>query len=114
MTASEKTVTKRTIDKALADICKTDVQASDDDVKEDLSHMEERLKGMIYGQDEAIRTITETILMSKAGLMDSGKTIGSFLFVGPTGVGKTELSKVLAQQLHVPQQTAERRSMTFA
>ena len=64
--------------------------------------MEERLKNVIYGQDEAIRTITETILMSKAGLMDSGKTIGSFLFVGPTGVGKTELSKVLAQHLHVP------------
>ena len=97
-----KRVTKRTIDKALADICKTDVQASDADVKDDLYHMEERLKGMIYGQNEAIRTITENILMSKAGLMDSGKTIGSFLFVGPTGVGKTELSKVLAQQLHVP------------
>ena len=99
---TEKRVTKRTIDKALADICKTDVQASDEDVREDLYHMEERLKNVIYGQDEAIRTITETILMSKAGLMDSGKTIGSFLFVGPTGVGKTELSKVLAQQLHVP------------
>ena len=99
---TEKRVTKRTIDKALADICKTDVQASDEDVKEDLYHMEERLKSVIYGQDEAIRTITETILMSKAGLMDSGKTIGSFLFVGPTGVGKTELSKVLAHQLHVP------------
>ena len=99
---SEKRVTRRTIDKALADICKTDVQASDDNVKEDLYHMEERLKSVIYGQEEAIKTITETILMSKAGLMDSGKTIGSFLFVGPTGVGKTELSKVLAQQLHVP------------
>ena len=99
---TEKRVTKRTIDKALADICKTDVQASDEDVREDLYHMEERLKNVIYGQDEAIRTITETILMSKAGLMDSGKTIGSFLFVGPTGVGKTEMSKVLAQQLHVP------------
>ena len=98
----EKCVTRRTIDKALADICKTDVQASDDDVKEDLYHMEERLKSVIYGQEEAIKTITETILMSKAGLMDSGKTIGSFLFVGPTGVGKTELSKVLAHQLHVP------------
>lgn len=102
MTAKEGKVTKRIIDKALADICKTDVQASDEDVKDDLYHMEERLKGRIYGQDEAIRTITETILMSKAGLMDAGKTIGSFLFVGPTGVGKTELSKVLAQQLHVP------------
>ena len=64
--------------------------------------MEDRLKQKIYGQDSAIKTLTEAILMSKAGLLDSGKTIGSFLFVGPTGVGKTELSKVLAQQLHVP------------
>ena len=102
MTAKEGKVTKRIIDKALADICKTDVQASDEDVKDDLYHMEERLKGRIYGQEEAIRTVTEAILMSKAGLTDAGKTIGSFLFVGPTGVGKTELSKVLAQQLHVP------------
>ena len=102
MTANEKKVTRRTIDKALSDICKTDVQASDENVKDDLYNMESRLKNKIYGQDEAIKTITETILMSKAGLMETGKTIGSFLFVGPTGVGKTELSKVLAQQLHVP------------
>ena len=95
-------VTKAIVDKVLSDICKCDVQASSDDVKDDLYHMEERLKQKIYGQDTAIKTLTEAILMSKAGLLDSGKTIGSFLFVGPTGVGKTELSKVLAQQLHVP------------
>lgn len=95
-------VTRQIIDKVLSDICKSDVQASSDDVKEDLYNMEERLKQKIYGQDNAIKTLTEAILMSKAGLLDSGKTIGSFLFVGPTGVGKTELSKVLAQQLHLP------------
>ena len=102
MTTGLKEVSKRTVDKALSDICKSDVQACDEDVKDDLYHMEERLKDRIYGQDEAIKAITQAILMSKAGLLDSGKTIGSFLFVGPTGVGKTELSKVLAQQLHVP------------
>ena len=95
-------VTRQIIDKVLSDICKSDVQASSDDVKDDLYNMEERLKQKIYGQDNAIKTLTEAILMSKAGLLDSGKTIGSFLFVGPTGVGKTELSKVLAQQLHLP------------
>ena len=95
-------VTRQIIDKVLSDICKSDVQASSDDVKDDLYNMEERLKQKIYGQDAAIKTLTEAILMSKAGLLDSGKTIGSFLFVGPTGVGKTELSKVLAQQLHLP------------
>lgn len=97
-----KKVTKLILDKVLSDICKSDVQASSDDVKDDLYHMEERLKEKIYGQDSAIQIVTETILMSKAGLLDSSRTIGNFLFVGPTGVGKTELSKVLAQQLHVP------------
>ena len=101
-TRGEAKVARRTIDLALADICRSDVQASDDDIKGDLFNMEERLAMKIYGQDKAIKTLTEAILMSKAGLMESGKTIGSFLFVGPTGVGKTELSKVLAQQLHVP------------
>lgn len=101
-TQNIKKVTRTVVDKVLSDICKSDVQASSDDVKDDLYNMEERLKLKIYGQDNAIKTLTEAILMSKAGLLDSGKTIGSFLFVGPTGVGKTELSKVLAQQLHVP------------
>lgn len=95
-------VERKTVDQALADICRIDVQASEDDTRGDLYNMETRLSGKIYGQEKAIRTITEAILMSKAGLLDRDKTIGSFLFVGPTGVGKTELSKVLAQQLHVP------------
>lgn len=97
-----KKIDTKTVDRALADICRTDVQSSEKDVQDDLFHMEERLKQKIYGQDNAIKQISEAILMSKAGLLDSGKPIGSFLFVGPTGVGKTELSKVLAQQLHVP------------
>ena len=101
-TCNGKTVTKKTIDKALADICRIDVEASEGDTKDDLFNMEERLGQKIYGQEKAIKTITEAILMSKAGLLDSDKTIGNFLFVGPTGVGKTELSKVLARQLHVP------------
>lgn len=101
-TRNLKKVTKQVVDKVLSDICRSDVQASSNDVKDDLYNMEERLKQKIYGQESAIQTLTEAILMSKSGLLDSGKTIGSFLFVGPTGVGKTELSKVLAQQLHVP------------
>ena len=95
-------VSTKTIDLALADICKSDVQASDEEIRDDLFCMEERLEQKIYGQNGAIKAVSEAILMSKAGLLDSGKTIGNFLFVGPTGVGKTELSKVLAQQLHVP------------
>ena len=101
-TRHEKKVTEKTVAQALADICRIDVAASDDQTKGDLYNMEEGLKNKIYGQENAIRKVSEAILMSKAGLLDNDKTIGSFLFVGPTGVGKTELSKVLAQQLHVP------------
>ena len=101
-THGEEKVSRKTVDLALADICRIDVEASSSDTKEDLFNMEERLGKKIFGQQKAIKAVTEAILMSKAGLLDSNKTIGNFLFVGPTGVGKTELSKVLAQQLHVP------------
>lgn len=101
-TCNGSEVTRKSIDQALADICRIDVQASDDETKDDLLNMEERLGRQIYGQDKAIKAVSEAILMSKAGLMDNTRTVGSFLFVGPTGVGKTELSKVLAKQLHVP------------
>ena len=101
-TVGETSVTRNTVDLALADICRNDVQAGEDETKDDLYHMEERLSQKIYGQKQAIKAVSEAILMSKAGLLDDGKTVGNFLFVGPTGVGKTELSKVLAQQLHVP------------
>ena len=101
-TQNQPEVNNKILDLALADICKSDVLASDDEIRADLFCMEERLSQKIYGQKRAIKTVSEAILMSKAGLLDSNKTIGNFLFVGPTGVGKTELSKVLAQQLHVP------------
>ena len=101
-TKNQPEVNNKILDLALADICKSDVLASDDEIRADLFCMEERLSQKIYGQKRAIKAVSEAILMSKAGLLDSNKTIGNFLFVGPTGVGKTELSKVLAQQLHVP------------
>lgn len=97
-----KTVTRKTVNQAIADICRIDVMASDEETRDDLYNMEERLGRRIYGQEEAIKKVSEAILMSKAGLLDNDKTVASFLFVGPTGVGKTELSKVLAHQLHVP------------
>ena len=95
-----KKVTESCIMAALKDVCREEISTSAS--SENLAVLEEGLKARIYGQDQAIRKVTECILMSKAGLLDREKTIGSFLFVGPTGVGKTELSKVLAQQLNVP------------
>lgn len=98
--AKLKEICPECIHRALQDLCKEDISTSS--ANENLSDLEEGLKTRIYGQDQAIQKLTECILMSKAGLLDRDKTIGSFLFVGPTGVGKTELSKVLARQLNVP------------
>ncbi len=62
-----------------------------------LSRMEEQLKKRIVGQDEAVRKIADTIKRSRAGVADPNRPIGSFIFLGPTGVGKTELTKALAE-----------------
>ena len=62
-------------------------------------HLEEELHKRVLGQDEAVTKVSESIMRSKAGIKDPGKPIGSFLFLGPTGVGKTELAKTLAQAL---------------
>ena len=62
-----------------------------------LENLEENLKMVVFGQNQAISAIASSIKLSRAGLRDSGKPIGSFLFAGPTGVGKTELSKQLSE-----------------
>ena len=62
-------------------------------------HLDEELHKRVIGQDEAVTKITESIIRSKAGIKDPSKPIGSFLFLGPTGVGKTELAKALAESL---------------
>ena len=67
--------------------------------REKLLHLEDILHRRVVGQDEAVRLVSEAILRSRAGIADPGKPIGSFLFLGPTGVGKTELAKTLAEAL---------------
>ncbi|HWQ58362.1 MAG TPA: ATP-dependent chaperone ClpB [Clostridia bacterium] len=67
--------------------------------REKLLHLEEILHKRVIGQDEAVRTVSDAILRTRAGLKDPKKPIGSFLFLGPTGVGKTELARALAQAL---------------
>ncbi len=62
-------------------------------------HLDEELHRRVIGQDEGVTRVTEAIIRSKAGIKDPGKPIGSFLFLGPTGVGKTELAKTLAASL---------------
>ena len=67
--------------------------------REKLLHLEDVLHQRVIGQDEAVTKVTEAILRSRAGIQDPDRPLGSFLFLGPTGVGKTELAKALAQAL---------------
>ena len=67
--------------------------------REKLLHLEDVLHRRVIGQDEAVRKVSEAILRSRAGIQDPNRPLGSFLFLGPTGVGKTELAKALAQAL---------------
>ena len=67
--------------------------------REKLLHLEEELHHRVVGQDEAIRAVSDAVRRSRAGLQDPKRPIGSFIFLGSTGVGKTELAKALADYL---------------
>ena len=75
------------------------VSRLDEDESEKLLGMEDRLKGSVVGQDEAVSSVSKVIRRNRMGFGDAGRPIGSFLFLGTTGVGKTELAKVLAECL---------------
>ncbi len=75
-------------------------------------HLDEELHKRVVGQDEGVRKVADAIIRSKAGIKDPGKPIGSFLFLGPTGVGKTELAKTLAASLFDDEQNMVRIDMS--
>jgi ATP-dependent Clp protease ATP-binding subunit ClpB len=79
---------------------------------EKLVHMEERLHGRVIGQDEAVGAVAAAIRRSRAGLQDPDRPIGTFLFMGPTGVGKTELARALAEQMFDSQDAMVRIDMS--
>lgn len=99
--SERQTVDKVLIADILARICKVDVLAMKEEDNASLETLHERISAKIYGQDEAVRQVVEAVQMSKAGLLDENKPLASLLFVGPTGVGKTEVAKVLASELGI-------------
>lgn len=96
-------VGKELINDTLKRIChlSDETLAVSTDGNERLHTLADRMQSEIFGQDEAVRLSTEAVMMGKAGLLDGEKPIASLLFVGPTGVGKTEVCRVLARQLGV-------------
>lgn len=95
-------ISKAQIKVVLAKICRVDTLAEDDDDISRLETLETRISSQIYGQEEAVKEVTEAIQMASAGLIEDNKPMASLLFVGPTGVGKTEVAKVLAKELSLP------------
>ncbi len=80
--------------------------------KQKLLHMEERLSARVVGQEEAIRAVANAVRRARSGLQDPNRPLGSFIFLGPTGVGKTELAKALAEFLFDSEQAMVRLDMS--
>ena len=94
-------VTTKEVEDVISKIVSIPTRTVKVDDREKLKTLSDNLKQVIFGQDQAIEGLVTSIQMSRAGLNDQEKPIGSFLFAGPTGVGKTELSKQLAQTLGI-------------
>jgi ATP-dependent Clp protease ATP-binding subunit ClpA len=99
--ARRKTVSVRDIENVVSRMAKVPIRTTSSSDREKLEHMHEDLRGVVFGQDEAIATVVRAVRRSRAGLGGTHRPVGSFLFMGPTGVGKTELAKQLARSLGV-------------
>ena len=97
----EKIVAEANIQYELANIINMPAEQVAEKESENLMHLEDNLKKVVYGQDEALESIVDKILVSQAGLKPDDKPVGAFVFMGPTGTGKTETAKALASNLGV-------------
>ncbi|WP_395329758.1 ATP-dependent Clp protease ATP-binding subunit ClpA [Novosphingobium sp. BL-8H] len=98
----KKTITAREIEQVIATMARIPPKSVSSDDKKALENLERDLKRVVFGQDKAIEVLSTAMKLSRAGLRDPDKPIGSFLFSGPTGVGKTEVAKQLAQIMGIP------------
>lgn len=98
-TQKRQTVDRRLVTDILARVCKIDAEALKEQSNDALRTLESDIKKEIFGQDEAVARVVEAVQMSKAGLADDTKPMASLLFVGPTGVGKTEVARVLSERM---------------
>ena len=94
-------VTKAIIQQILTKVCKIDAAAIKDEDNDALATLQQRMIDKIYGQDKAVDKVVEAVMMAKVGLIDDDKPLASLLFVGPTGVGKTEVARQLAKELGI-------------
>ena len=100
----KKTITAREIEQVIATMARIPPKSVSSDDKKVLEHLERDLKRLVFGQDKAIEVLSSAMKLSRAGLRDADKPIGSFLFSGPTGVGKTEVARSLSQIMGIPLQ----------
>ncbi|MCP5402060.1 MAG: ATP-dependent Clp protease ATP-binding subunit ClpA [Novosphingobium sp.] len=100
----KKTITAKEIEKVIATMARIPPKSVSSDDKRALESLEKDLKRVVFGQDKAIEVLSTAMKLSRAGLRDPDKPIGSFLFSGPTGVGKTEVARQLASIMGIPLQ----------
>ena len=98
----KKIITAREIEAVIATMARIPAKSVSSDDRTVLEHLDRDLKRVVFGQDRAIELLSSAMKLSRAGLRDPDKPIGSFLFSGPTGVGKTEVAKQLASIMGIP------------
>ena len=97
----KKIISSKDIEEVVALIARIPSKSINRNDKENLQNLERDLKNFVFGQDQAIEELSSSIKLSRAGLREEGKPIGSYLFSGPTGVGKTEVARQLSKTLGI-------------